>query len=225
MARSAGGKARGPYAAPADLLLTDPRYRSRQAATESDPFAAIYAAQVPFTAPGRYAVLAVVKVRGRLVGAGTTVEVLASDRDRIPQVGERAPRVRTDTRATGPIASIDTRVPPDDMHETDFADVVGRRPVALLFATPQLCESRVCGPVVDIAEQLKQSYGDRMTFIHQEVFVDNRVDRGLRPPLLRFGLRTEPWLFVLDASGRIAARLEGAFGFDAVKRAIEAGLR
>ena len=42
------------------------------------------------------------------------------------------------------------------MHDVDFADVVGKKPTVLLFATPALCQSRVCGPVVDVAEQVKR---------------------------------------------------------------------
>lgn len=219
--------ARGPFLAPADLLITDPAYRSKQAASEDDLFAAVYSADVPLTATGRHTVLVVTKLdNGDTIGAGTQINVVAADKDPIPAVGEQAPAVRTDTldSAGGDITAIETRQPPDSMHEVSLSDVVGKKPVAVLFATPQLCESRVCGPVVDIAEQLKQTYGDRMEFIHQEVFVDNDPNKGLRRPLLDFKLRTEPWLFVIDASGRVTARLEGSFGFDAVKRAIESGL-
>ena len=93
--------------------------------------------------------------------------------------------VHTDTLETakGDISNIDTRVPPSDMHDVDFADVVGKKPVALLFATPQLCASRVCGPVTDMELQMKSNYGDKMTFIHQEVYVDNDATKGLREPL------------------------------------------
>lgn len=227
VAASANAAARGPFPAPADLLLTDQAYKSRQAATEKDRFAAIYAADIPFERSGNTAMLVVTKIGNQLVGAGTGIRVIPRARDRVARVGTRAPTVNTDTTtsAKGDVASIDTRVPPDDMHDTDFADVVGKKPVALLFATPQLCESRVCGPVVDIAQQLKQTYGDRVTFIHQEVYVDNDLSKGLRAPLKRFGLHTEPWLFVVDRNGRIAARLEGSFGFDAFKKALDAGLR
>jgi hypothetical protein len=226
VARGARGRARGPFVAPPDLLVTDPPFRSRTAASEEDPFAAVYEASVPFEEPGRYHVLAVSKVAGGLYGAGITMTVRSAAGDPVPAVGEPAPRVRTDTLAAagGNAAAIETRVPPDTMHDVDFAGVAGRKPVALLFATPQLCQSRVCGPVVDIAEQLKRTYGDRMAFIHQEVYVGNQLDKGLRPPLRAFGLRTEPWLFTVDRRGRIAARLEGSFGFTAFKRAIEAAL-
>jgi len=103
--------------------------------------------------------------------------------------------------------------------------VLGKQPVVLLFATPQLCQSRVCGPVVDIELQLQARYGDRVAFIHQEVYVDNQVDKGLRKPLRDFHLQTEPWLFTFDRSGRVAARLEGSFGTRAFEQAITAALR
>jgi hypothetical protein len=227
LARSENGPALGPFPAPADLLVTEPAFRSRTAASEDDPFAAVYSAQVEVDRPGTYKLLAVTKVGNRLVGSPSQIQVVAPEEDRIPAVGERAPKVTTDTVASarGNIQAIETRIPEDSMHREDFADVVGRKPVALLFATPQLCASRVCGPVVDIAEQLKARYGDRMTFIHQEVYEDNDPNKGIRRPLQEFNLRTEPWLFTVDRSGRIAARLEGSFGLDAFERAVQAALR
>lgn len=219
--------ARGPFAAPADLLVTDPAFRSQQAATEKDPFAAIYDAQLDFSRPGRHAVLVASRVNEtQVVGAGAVVMVRRPDAESVVDVGDDAPEVETDTRlsAGGNLDAIDTRRPNDTMHEESLADVLGKKPVALLFATPQLCQSRVCGPVVDIAEQLKSAYGDRMTFIHQEVYVENDPNKGLRAPLRRFGLRTEPWLFVMNADGEIAARLEGSFGFNAFEDAVRAGL-
>ncbi|HWI08826.1 MAG TPA: hypothetical protein VNT54_15085 [Solirubrobacteraceae bacterium] len=226
VANGPGAAARGPFPAPADLLITDPAFRSQTAAGEDDPFAAIYEAQVPLTRAGKTSVLVVTKVDGKLAGAGTQIDVIEPARDSIPRVGERPPKITTDTVASagGDVKSIETRLPPDDMHDVDFADVIGKKPVALLFATPALCASRVCGPVVDIAAQLKADYGDRVQFIHQEVYVDNEVAKGLREPLRRFNLRTEPWLFVFDRSGRVTARLEGSFGFDAFERALQSAL-
>lgn len=225
VARSSDSPATGPYPAPADLLVTDPPFRSKQAATEDDPFAAIYSAQVPMPKAGAVSVLAVTKVGEDLVASPGALTVVSARDDPVVRVGERAPRTPTDTAdETADISEIDTRVPPDDMHDADFADVVGRKPVALLFATPQLCQSRVCGPVVDIALQLRERYGNRIEFIHQEVYVDNQVDGGLREPLKRFGVPTEPWLFVVGADGRVTARLEGSFGFNAVEQALRSAL-
>ncbi len=101
---------------------------------------------------------------------------------------------------------------------------MGKKPVALLFATPQLCASRVCGPVTDIALQLKAKYGDQMEFIHQEVYVDNDVSKGLREPLRQFNLPSEPWLFIVDKNGKITSRLEGSIGVKQFEDAIKTGL-
>jgi hypothetical protein len=215
----------GPYLAPADLLVTEPAYRSRQAATEEDPFAAVYSADaVELEQLGKWTVLVVTKVGDRLVAAPSQVTVRKDSP--VPEPGERAPKVQTDTVASagGNIEAIETRLPPDDMHEVALPDVLGKKPVALLFATPQLCQSRVCGPVVDIAAQLKAEYGDRVEFIHQEVYVDNDPNKGLREPLGRYGLPTEPWLFTIDTKGRVAARLEGSFGLQGFRKAVQAAI-
>jgi hypothetical protein len=225
VARKLSSRASGPYLAPADLLVTEAPFRSRQAATETDPFAAVYeATNVLLDAPGRWVLLVVSKVAGQLVAAGTEVQVRR--RSPVPEVGERPPAVPTETLAgaAGNTELIDTRVPPSDMHRVSFDDVLGKKPVALLFATPALCQSRVCGPVVDVALQLKERYGDRVEFIHQEVYVDNDPQKGLREPLRRFGLQTEPWLFTVGRDGRIAARLEGSFGLKAFERALQAAV-
>jgi hypothetical protein len=78
--------------------------------------------------------------------------------------------------------------------------------------------------VTDIALQLKQKYGDRIDFIHQEVYVGNDPNKGLRPPLQAFKLRSEPWLFVVGRDGRVTARLEGSFGIKTFEHAIQTAL-
>lgn len=215
-------EAQGPFPAPADSLVTKPEFRSQQAASAQDEIAAVYGAEVPFERPGRHAVLVLTKTASGVVGAATQVEVVRDSP--IPAVGERPPAVETDTleSAGGVAESIDTRVPPaESLHETSFADVVGNKPITLLFATPQLCQSRVCGPVADIALQLQQTYGDRMTFIHQEVYVDNDLNKGTRPQLLAYRLDSEPWLYVIDGEGKVSTAIEGAYSVEELEAAVQ----
>jgi hypothetical protein len=227
IAPNPGAPAQGPYAAPADVLLTEGRYRSQQSAEETDPFAAVYEAEVKFNRKGPWAVLVVTKNGGKFDAAPTQVNVTTKQADTIPDVGESPPRVATDTLASvkGNEKLLDTRLPPSDMHKDSFDQVLGKKPVALLFSTPQLCQSRVCGPVTDVALQLKAKYGDRIEFIHQEVYKDNDVNKGLRAPLEAFHLRTEPWLFVVNKDGKITARLEGSFGVTAFENALKTALQ
>lgn len=224
LAENGSARARGPFVATLDPLVVEPRFRSAGSAAEDGNLAAIYAAQVTLPKVRTYELLIVSRVGGRLLGAPTIIPVTA--KSPVPEVGQPAPVVATDTVASagGDLDAIETRDPTDGLHDVSLADVVGRRPVALIFSTPALCKSRVCGPVLDVAVQLADTYGGRIAFIHQEVFVDNRPDQGFRPPLRAFGLPTEPWLFTIDSRGRVAARLEGSFGVAEFREAVEAAL-
>jgi hypothetical protein len=129
---------------------------------------------------------------------------------------------QTLTDVGGNAKAIDTRVPPaTDMLQDDLYDVLGKKPVVLVFATPQLCQSRVCGPVEDVAEEVKSQTKADVSFIHNEVYVDNNPNKGLRPQLSAYGLQTEPWIFVIDKTGRVSTRFEGAVSVDELKAAVD----
>ena len=148
-----------------------------------------------FKKPGRYQVMGVVKLDDRLVAAtpaGPPLEVLRTTRSRPWAIRRRGSTPRR-VDVGGDVEQIDTRVPPRTMHDENFADVLGKKPVLLLFATPALCQSRVCGPVVDIAEQVKAEYDDDAAFIHMEIYNENEVEKGFRPQVAAMvGCRPSP---------------------------------
>ena len=214
----------GPYPAPADPMTVAPQYRSKQNAGPGG-IQAIYGAQIRLPHAGTFSVLTLSQTAHGLVGAPGEVAVAASSP--IPDVGQRAPAIATDTLASvhGDAALLTTRIPPESMQSEPLNAVLGKRPVALLFSTPQLCTSRVCGPVTDLAVSLQQQFAGRIEFIHEEVYVDNQPTKGLRPQMKAFHLETEPWLFAINRQGVIVARLEGAFGINELRAALEAALR
>jgi hypothetical protein len=223
-----GGAAQGPYLARYESLDVRPQFMSRQTAADPDAAKSIYTTEIPFKKPGQYEVLGIARRGGKLVAASLPqagIVVKDASKDDIPALDSTPPRIHTPTKASagGDIASIDTRLPPDSMHDVDLADALGKKPVVLLFATPQLCQSRVCGPVVDLAEQekAKSDNGD-VDFIHMEVFNDNQIDKGIRPQMAAFHLLSEPWLFAFDRSGKVAARIEGAYSERELGEAIAA---
>jgi hypothetical protein len=222
-----GGPVRGPFLARDESLSVEPEFQSETVRRDPDAAQSVYVADVRFPRPGNYNVLGVARLDGRLVAATSAdPSVVVLKRDPVPDVGEKAPRIDTPTvKSAGSIAKIDTRVPHDDMHDVNFADVLGKRPAILLFATPQLCQSRVCGPVVDIAEQVKHEHPDQAAFIHMEIYNDNDVQKGYRPQFLAYHLPSEPWLFAVNAKGRVAARIEGAFSLGELEAALKAATR
>ncbi len=219
--------ARGPFPARYESLAVKPQFQSATVASDPDAAKSLYVADVQLPKRGAYDVLGVARLDDRLVAATPVGPPLTAERDRpSPDVGDMAPRISTETTvdAGGDTYAIDTREPPSTMHEVDFADVVGKQPVVLLLATPALCQSRVCGPVADIAEQVKAERGDEAAFIHQEIFRDNEVDQGFRPQFAAWKLVTEPWLFAIDRHGRVAARIEGAFSAKELNAAVDAAV-
>ena len=225
-----GGEAQGPFVAHYQSLAVKPQFASRTTTQDPDAAKTLYVASVPFDKPGRYEVLGMAKLDDRLVAATSAappVTVVPPKADPVPAVGDTPPRIHTPTKASvaGDLAKIDTRNPHDDMHDVDFADALGKKPIVLVFATPLLCQSRVCGPVVDVAEEVKSEFGDKADFIHMEIYNDNEVAKGFRPQVAAFHLPTEPWVFVIDKQGKVAARIEGAYSADELRAAVEKGLR
>jgi hypothetical protein len=228
VAPAGGGAVKGPFPARYESLKVEPQFQSRSVSSDPDSARTIYAAELEFEKPGRYEVLGLARLDDRLVAATPTGAGLrVVKKSPVPDLGDTAPKTHTPTKASvgGDVEQIDTRVPPSTMHEEDFAEVLGTKPVVLLFATPALCQSRVCGPVVDIAEQVKAEHGDEVEFIHMEIYNDNELEKGFRPQVLQWRLPTEPWLFAVDGKGRIAARLEGAFSARELEQAVRAASR
>jgi hypothetical protein len=222
-ARKDGKGLHGPYVARSESLKVSGPFQSRT--TSSDPSAAkaIYVAEVPFHRWGDQIVLAIARLDGRLVMTSPYSADVVRGGVHPPDVGDRAIRVHTRTlaEAGGDAAQIDTRVPPaTDLLQDDLFDVLGKRPVVITFATPALCQSRVCGPVVDIVEQAKAHTRGDVAFIHQEIYQDNEVKRPVQGPVAAWRLQTEPWTYVINRRGRIAARFEGAFSLGELERAI-----
>ena len=220
-----GGKVTGPVPAKWQSLKVQAQFQSRSTADDPDAAKAIYAAKLDFPKTGRYQVLAIARLDGRLVSSLVQADV--TDGGKVPAVGEKAPVIDTPTVASagGDVKKIDTRLPPSDLHGKNFRDVVGKKPVVLLFATPALCQTRVCGPVVDVAEQVKAKKGKDVEFIQMEIFRDNDVKKGYRPQVRTYNLPTEPWVFAIDRNGRVAARIEGPYSAAELERAVDAATK
>lgn len=106
-------------------------------------------------------------------------------------------------------------------HQVRIADAIAQgKPQVIVFATPQFCTSRICGPVVDVVRTLLPAYGERVVFTHQEIWQDAEA-REFFPTVAEWGLQTEPWIFIVDGKGIIRAKFEGL----ATAREIEAVLQ
>jgi hypothetical protein len=121
-----------------------------------------------------------------------------------------------------------TREPACPLHDLAVADVLeAGEPLALLVATPALCQTAYCGPVLDTLLDLAPDFpGVRL--LHLEVYA-NAADVGgnyadpaieLATQVVELGLRFEPSLFLADRSGTVVERIDNIFDASELRAAL-----
>lgn len=221
-AKPDGTDVQGPYVAGKQSLQVKTQYRSAQTEADLQDGDTLWVSTVPFQRPGDRVIFAVADVDGELQRT-SPFEYKVGSKGGPPDVGDKAIDITTLTGADvgGNYEKLSTRVPPPKaMLQDNFSDVLGKEPVVLQFATPQFCQTRVCGPVVDIAEQVRAEHGDGVVFIQQEIYNDNDPNKGFRSQVGEWRLPTEPWIFVIDRKGQVVERFEGAFSAEELAAAV-----
>jgi len=221
-AKSPTSPVEGPLPAKVESLETKPAFTSKGSEAPGEARSYYVVDEVEFNRAGPWFAVAMLKTADGFESSRIPSPTVGNSPN-VASVGEQAPRISTPTAASvgGDLSKIDTRQPPSSMHDADFKDVVGKKSVVLLFATPAFCVSRVCGPAVDVTEQVKAESGDEVQFIHMEVYNENDPTKGLRPQLSAFGLLTEPWVFFIGSDGKVKERVEGAIGLRELTEGVE----
>ena len=195
---------------------------TRHMHNEATDVQGIYITHVTFERPGSWGLEVLARQgEGPVAMSRFTVNVLAAPRT--PALGTPAPRshnlIASDVQD---LRQIDTSDPPDPrLHQVRIADAIAQgKPQVIVFATPQFCSSRVCGPVVDVVRTLLPTYGTQVVFTHQEIWRDAAAHQFF-PTVVEWNLQTEPWIYVVDGKGVIRAKFEGP----TTAREIEAALQ
>jgi hypothetical protein len=101
------------------------------------------------------------------------------------------------------------------------SSLAAHKPFVVVFATPRFCESRMCGPVVDVVDAARRRFARRgIRFIHVEIYRDNNPANGENRWVEQWHLPTEPWTFLVGADGRIKAKFEGSVSLGELVEAI-----
>ncbi len=148
-----------------------------------------------------------------------------------PAIGAPAPRSDNLTASdVDDLTQISTREPPGPaLYEMTIAEAIDApRPILVAFSTPAFCQSRICGPVLEGVVQDMPGYAGRISFIHVEPFELDALRNGdgfqLVPAAVEWNLPSEPWIFIIDAQGLVAAKFEGIVTPDELSDALDAVL-
>jgi hypothetical protein len=185
----------------------------------------IYVAHFRLEKPGRYSIVA--EPEGAPIQGVGNLQVAA--RPTAPAVGSRAIPSRTPTLASthGDVAALTTASPPDlSLLRYSVADSLRAHvPFVLVFATPKYCESRTCGPVVDVVKAVQRRFAGRgVRFIHVEIYTNNNPAEGQNRWVREWRLPTEPWVFLVGRDGRIKARFEASVSYGELAAAVRSTL-
>jgi hypothetical protein len=204
MAQDQNGAALGPFPTRWYQLNA---YKATGDHSPRSPLTGFYGAEVKIPAAGNWLVAATIDLGGQRAAGQGGVAVVEGG---VAAVGSRAKATRTPVAASAAgRRKICTRQPACPLHAVSLDKALrAGRPTVVTFATPMLCESRMCGPVVDEQMEVASRLGGKASFIHVEIYPGRDVAKPA-PAFTAWGFRTEPWLLVIDRGGVIRARFEG----------------
>jgi hypothetical protein len=183
----------------------------------------VYVTHVDLPSPGTYTML--VEPQGKEIQAVGTLEVSADSQT--PKVGDPAIPSDNPTLRDGFAQDITTARPPDtELLRYSIAQSLAEHvPFVAVFATPKFCESRVCGPVVNVVDEARRRLaGSGVRFIHVEVYEHNDPQQGFNRWFSEWKLSHEPYTFLVGADGLIKARFEGLVTVGELVDAVERDL-
>lgn len=211
--------------------------------------AGIWVAYATFDKPGNVGVEIQAQMPGQAEPTIRRYNLDVLQASQAPVVGEKALPAKTLTAADVPALNQLTSGPDPDpaLYQINLETALASgKPIALLFATPNYCKTATCGPSVNVLSQLQKQYGDRMIFIHTEVYrfpfgdsaklqaesvakaeregrapTPAELAAGLSDAMVAWDLPSEPWLFLIDSNGVIAARYEGGITSEELAPAID----
>jgi hypothetical protein len=203
---------------PGTQELTDPVVAERKSdGIEDRPY---YVVHHTFDSPGDWGLRAT--IAGKKPGDAV---ITVNDPSTVawPVPGKALPKVETPTPANtlgvDPICTHSDGICP--FHTASLDKLIGNgRPTIALLATPALCQSATCGPVLDILISASDAVRDKLNIVHVEVFSD-ATGKTLSPAFAAFKTDSEPVMYMADKDGVVTERFNGPFDKTEAAAAIE----
>ena len=189
----------------------------------------LYAAYVDFDKAGDW----VLDISLPGEGGGTSIVPLSVevfDTSHAPMQGHAAVSIKT--RTLGEVQSIEElttgSLQDPDLYQISLDQAIeNEMPTIVVFASPAFCQNAVCGPQVDVLQELKNAYPQDANYVHVDFYdnpheIQGDLERAVISPAVReWRLPSIEWTFVIDKQGVVTARFEGFATFDEVEAALQ----
>ena len=176
----------------------------------------VYTAQLDFSTPGAWVLNVSIMGWGGVDRSGNGILEVKRE-SATPAIGSPAPSSHNKTiDDVETLEQLTTANPPEpDLYRSTIADaLVLGKPLVVVFATPAYCKTATCGSQLGEIGILKERFAPQASFLHVEVFdnphlIQGNLERAVPAPATEeWGLLTEPWTFVVDSNGDVAAKFE-----------------
>ncbi len=188
----------------------------------------MYTADLEFDKTGRWGLeISVLDENAETVKASLEFEVAESTV--APSAGSPAIRSVNKTLTDGgSLADLTTGSLQDpDLYRITIAEAVDSGlPTVVVMASPAFCTNAVCGPQVDVLQELKDMYSGQANFIHVDIYdnptgIQGDLSRAvISPTVIEWNLPSSEWSFVIDSEGIVSARFESFATFEELEEAL-----
>ena len=114
-----------------------------------------------------------------------------------------------------------------DLYRTTLAEAIeSGMPTVVVFASPAFCTNAVCGPQLEVLQELKDRHKGQANFIHIDFYdnpdeIQGDLERArLSPAVREWRLPSIEWTFVIDREGNVSARFEAFATIDELEAAL-----
>jgi hypothetical protein len=172
----------------------------------------LWVGEATFDRPGQWEAL--IDVYGGTYDAQVQTVFEVKEDGTTPDIGAKPPAVDTPTAFdVDDLSEITTDPHPNRrFYKLSIADALtADKPAVIVFATPKFCTSQVCGPTLSLVKDVAEDFPD-VNYVHVEPYDLDKLPEKFDPvaAATAWGLPSEPWVFVTDTRGRVAAKYEGS---------------
>ena len=192
----------------------------------------LYSTHLNFEQTGPWAIQATVLGEdGNPLQASLFFEV--PDETHAPAVGDAAPK--SDNKTADDVERLSQlttgSMQDPDLYRLTIADAVDSGlPTVIVMASPAFCTNAVCGPQVEVLQELKDEFPEQANFIHIDYYdnpeeIQGDLSRAVVSPVAKeWGLPSTEWSFVVDREGIVSGRFEGFTALEELRQALQQAL-